>query len=730
MLSNCYQKFYTNQIHSSSLLYQLSTMWKSQVLCDAVIRSGSTVIKAHRVILVAACPMLQSMEKSSIGSHLEVRLASDIAADSINTFLQYLYEGFMMLTEENCKEVEKIARLLQVDSVIKCCADFSKCVSLKTGTGNFSNEQYRYTFHDMIEFRHVRSSDLQKTVQDKLKRPSTDFLRAGSPSTKRPKHFRMGSPSDISVIADRLSMAQSYAQQEKQVNHSGAVNSSQRSNGSSQKQPVFPVEIVEDSIELVQTEVNPDTNTISVDEAVSVGIASQIDNSSDLQVIDISKDKSNHPSASNNSAAHSHHPHDSITVNPLENFANTDGALSNLRDSSFPPPLTSHRTLSTSSSRQTEDVPTLRRSKATERPPDSLPLQAMQHLTRSSNSSLVPSSPVQSSQDIQGGRSMFTTSVTSERGSKSGRAGASQTNDGRKEKSSLQGEPDLSIVKSETMDNDSTPGGLEMYVDSLDEPHDTGQRDSEADDTEGDVTGDWNKEDLSMEGNITGDQTMWVDPNFKEHGWISTPHRATEVLTQLAMYAAPPSGGLTPIEPPPLSVYVTPPNGGSSRRKKKKHYEPVIDFKESVIGKEDDKSLDDSVSADGELMSASSLVSTMTENEFAQLSSMIPSFSDVSVHCTESLQGKQKNCVLCKYLGRKTNEGLLKVRTRAKCNACDTPLCKGPPRNCFRDFHELYKKFKFPDLKWSHASVYQYPGRGANARFIITPDVNDSLPPQ
>ncbi|XP_061178972.1 zinc finger and BTB domain-containing protein 20-like isoform X2 [Saccostrea echinata] len=515
MLSNCYQKFYTNQIHSSSLLYQLSTMWKSQVLCDAVIRSGSTVIKAHRVILVAACPMLQSMEKSSIGSHLEVRLASDIAADSINTFLQYLYEGFMMLTEENCKEVEKIARLLQVDSVIKCCADFSKCVSLKTGTGNFSNEQYRYTFHDMIEFRHVRSSDLQKTVQDKLKRPSTDFLRAGSPSTKRPKHFRMGSPSDISVIADRLSMAQSYAQQEKQVNHSGAVNSSQRSNGSSQKQPVFPVEIVEDSIELVQTEVNPDTNTISVDEAVSVGIASQIDNSSDLQVIDISKDKSNHPSASNNSAAHSHHPHDSITVNPLENFANTDGALSNLRDSSFPPPLTSHRTLSTSSSRQTEDVPTLRRSKATERPPDSLPLQAMQHLTRSSNSSLVPSSPVQSSQDIQGGRSMFTTSVTSERGSKSGRAGASQTNDGRKEKSSLQGEPDLSIVKSETMDNDSTPGGLEMYVDSLDEPHDTGQRDSEADDTEGDVTGDWNKEDLSMEGNITGDQTMWVDPNFK-----------------------------------------------------------------------------------------------------------------------------------------------------------------------------------------------------------------------
>lgn len=54
-----------------------------------------------------------------------------------------------------------------------------------------------------------------------------------------------------------------------------------------------------------------------------------------------------------------------------------------------------------------------------------------------------------------------------------------------------------------------------MFVDSLDEPQDTGQRDSEVDDTEGDVTVDWNKEDLSMEGNMSGDQTMWMDTSFK-----------------------------------------------------------------------------------------------------------------------------------------------------------------------------------------------------------------------
>jgi hypothetical protein len=73
------------------------------------------------------------MENASIGTELEVRLSADIKQDAVTTFLQYLYEGFMMLTEENVKHVEKVARLLQVDSVIKCCSDFFKCLEKSTG---------------------------------------------------------------------------------------------------------------------------------------------------------------------------------------------------------------------------------------------------------------------------------------------------------------------------------------------------------------------------------------------------------------------------------------------------------------------------------------------------------------------------------------------------------------------------------------------------------------------
>lgn len=40
-----YHKVYMNQIHSSSLLCQLASMWKNQVLCDAVIKAGNSQIK-------------------------------------------------------------------------------------------------------------------------------------------------------------------------------------------------------------------------------------------------------------------------------------------------------------------------------------------------------------------------------------------------------------------------------------------------------------------------------------------------------------------------------------------------------------------------------------------------------------------------------------------------------------------------------------------------------------
>lgn len=158
---NCLLIFkYTTVLKKSLVLSYLLRIMK---LCDAISNFIAFNLQAHRVVLVAACPMLHSMKNASVGSNLEVRLAADIKADAINTFLQYLYEGFMMLTEENTKDVEKIARVLQVDSVLKCCADFYKCLH--------AGDKYEYSFHDNAEFKHVRASDLLK-VHERNKRTS------------------------------------------------------------------------------------------------------------------------------------------------------------------------------------------------------------------------------------------------------------------------------------------------------------------------------------------------------------------------------------------------------------------------------------------------------------------------------------------------------------------------------------------------------------------------------
>ncbi|XP_048780402.2 uncharacterized protein LOC125683366 isoform X3 [Ostrea edulis] len=278
-----YQKTYMNHIHSSSLLYQLSTMWKTQTLCDAIIRTGSVITKAHRVVLVAACPMLQSMENAAAGSHLEVRLAADIKQESINTFLQYLYEGFMTLNEENYKDIEKISRLLQVENAIKCCADFSKCINVS------SANQYRYNYPDQLEFKHVRTTELQK-VQERHPKRNTD--RPISPGSKRPRFQGHRSPLSDSRTHDMSGMKESYTVNDPWDRVPRLGSHTPTSVHIPSQQPGV-IDIVEDSIELLQTEPpskrpGEDSREVrKVQSTVGVSVASQRDAPSDVQIVNV-----------------------------------------------------------------------------------------------------------------------------------------------------------------------------------------------------------------------------------------------------------------------------------------------------------------------------------------------------------------------------------------------------------------------------------------------------------
>ncbi|XP_021368186.1 uncharacterized protein LOC110459952 isoform X7 [Mizuhopecten yessoensis] len=557
MSSMNYQKVYMNQIHSSSLLCQLSHMWKGQMLCDAIIKTGQVITKAHRVVLVAACPMLQSMENASAGSHLEVRLAADIKQESVNTFLQYLYEGFMMLTEENVRDVEKVGRLLQVDSVIKCCADFYKCMNAKTGAP-FPGSSYKYSFsgHDLAEFRHVRATGLQKTASERIIKRVSDFPRPGSPGSKRPRLYRGGSPSDVTVIGsdkadDTASMSHSYMSGAPdpwdRVPKLGSGMSRQGATGRNSQPGV--IEIIEERIELVQTEPpekdsgQPSSSRSSQKSAaVSIAVTSQFNTEPDISVVNVfGSPETQSTTAASNAITSSSSSRGSITVSPLTIFQEPHP-----QSSSAPEPSSSSSTVESSGQvseiqfagfsqrqdvvdsvygmgKQQKSVDSQLTSTPHQRPfpvsvsPITQPKpfaagSAVQAGISSPSSMSLPLGSPSSSKSVQKPRSAPASPAERARDSRraSEAAGMHSTADMT---------PDLSIVKIESSNHET--GGLDMHVDMPEEgvmrihPGRMPDEQEEASDKE---IEDWAREEMSNEGsNISGDQNnSWYMGTFKE----------------------------------------------------------------------------------------------------------------------------------------------------------------------------------------------------------------------
>nr|XP_034338624.1 zinc finger protein 37 isoform X8 [Crassostrea gigas] len=273
-----YQKVYMNQIYSSSIMRQVAQMWKNQLLCDAVIKTGNIQTKAHRLVLIAACPMLQDRENASVGSHLEVRLNSDISEAAVNTFLQYLYEGYMMLTEENCREVEKIAKMLHVDSVTKCCSDFQKCMNAKRGYSSYQG--LNFDLQDSVDFRFVYTTDLQKMAPDSQNKRQFDDVNMTGPASKRPRSQPFSSFA-ANRPDDHMSMNDSYSRSHDQ--------------GAARGQNEGVIDISEESVELVNVGPaarDPDGWPVNTDlpplkTSSSVSVAHQQGGNSDIQIIDV-----------------------------------------------------------------------------------------------------------------------------------------------------------------------------------------------------------------------------------------------------------------------------------------------------------------------------------------------------------------------------------------------------------------------------------------------------------
>ncbi|XP_069132886.1 uncharacterized protein [Argopecten irradians] len=718
MSSMNYQKVYMNQIHSSSLLCQLSHMWKSQMLCDAIIKTGQIITKAHRVVLVAACPMLQSMENASAGSHLEVRLAADIKQDSVNTFLQYLYEGFMMLTEENVRDVEKVARLLQVDSVIKCCADFYKCMNAKTGAP-FPGSAYKYSFsgHDLAEFRHVRATGLQKTASERVIKRVSDFPRPGSPGSKRPRLNRGGSPSDVTVIGvdkadDTASMSHSYMAGPPdpwdRVPKLGSGMSRHGATGRSNSQPGV-IEIVEESIELVQTEPpekdsgQSSSRSSQRSAAVSIAVTSQFNTEPDISVVNVFGNpdtQSSTPAAATNTITSSSSSRGSITVSPLTIFQDP-----------HPPSSTEPSSTVDSSSGQDQRLSELQFSGFSQRPDTDGYSSAKQKSGESQLTSTpqqrpfpMSMSPINQPKPFAAGSAMqagmtspssmslplgspsSSKSVPKPRSAPASPAERARDNRRASEAAGVQSStadmtPDLSIVKIEASNHET--GGLDMHVDMPEEGvmriH-PGRMPDEQEETSDKEIEDWAREEMSNEGsNVSGDQNnSWYmgtfkDPEISDSGNVPRFIRQHHPVDKRSLISE--NFGLTPEL---LSSFMIPKQTSqgtsqlvnvSQARFQGQSSNPMMPM------------LSDSVLRHPEI---SGLVDPSLNTSVGQTYQGQHEYGQHKLVYIEDK--KYKPCVVCVMNKVKTPKGWY-IYSYYKCQVCDVPLCRSK-RDCFHKYHQ------------------------------------------
>ncbi|XP_033753424.1 uncharacterized protein LOC117336857 isoform X14 [Pecten maximus] len=709
-----YQKFYSNQIHSSSLLCQLSHLWKSQLLCDALIRAGSITIKAHRLVLIAACPMLQSMENASAGSHLEVRLAADIKQESVNTFLQYLYEGFMMLTEENVRDVEKVARLLQVDGVIKCCADFYKSLKVKTGVTIQPGHNYKYSFQDLVEFRHVRASDIIKSTQDRITKRASEFSRPGSPGGKRQRmYMHPGSPS-VDRADDHHSMSDSYKTSHltpdpwERVPRLGSGMGRQGAAGRNSQPGV--IEIVEDSLEIVQTEpLNKDPNKPSdlrqtVQKSVAISIASQITDNTDLRVINITgsnRDGSNTTSTTSSSKSSSHGQQDSfppksnVSSSPLTSLQQSFSSSAAMHRM---PEMSSHMMPGPSFRQErapelfhipnfgSSDLELVQVPKPNKMPESSVSTSSSQPQRQpfpvslspvgaSSKPSFAIGSASQSPSSQPMGSPMAVPTSTpiqpphaarsQSQGSSAGQSDmerASPVVDSGKDPSSFKEKqepspsstaemtPDISIVKIEGQDKDDT-GGLDMYVDmppdgTMTMHSGTGE---ESDNDHDEALEEWAREESVNE---SGDMSH-MDPGGAK-GLSSTFPTYSSALGVQPVTSQLPSSLFSSYLQTSLSNLSQPAFMG--RPANMPHRFPNMYSKETGID---------------------------FPKPFPQIGKDDPGSGEHKI--VRNTGTKYKTCVFCQMKGVKTKSGWYSY-TYHKCEACDVSLCKGK-RNCFEEYH-------------------------------------------
>ena len=107
------------------VLKGLEDLRDQELLCDVHLVAEGAKFPAHRVVLAAASPYFQAMFTGGFKENQmsEITL-NDTSSKGLESVLDAIYTGELLLLEENVCDVLPVASLLQLSEIVKHCEDF------------------------------------------------------------------------------------------------------------------------------------------------------------------------------------------------------------------------------------------------------------------------------------------------------------------------------------------------------------------------------------------------------------------------------------------------------------------------------------------------------------------------------------------------------------------------------------------------------------------------------
>ena len=114
--------------HAQEILRSFCKLRDQKILTDISIKSGNTIVEAHRIVLTAGSAYFRAAFTNGLfiesDNDKKVLILEHIAEDSLEAIVNYIYTGRIEIKESNYLSLLDSANQLELPKLVNLCGDF------------------------------------------------------------------------------------------------------------------------------------------------------------------------------------------------------------------------------------------------------------------------------------------------------------------------------------------------------------------------------------------------------------------------------------------------------------------------------------------------------------------------------------------------------------------------------------------------------------------------------